>query len=55
MEFLTGGRQNGQIIHDALKLYNYINSLPDNTLIRCVKKDNICLLCIKKEGDKDEV
>lgn len=50
MEFLTGGRQSVQTIHNALKLYNYINSLPDNALIRCVKKDNICLLCIEKEG-----
>ena len=55
MEFLTGGRQSVQTIHNALKLYNYINSLPDNALIRCVKKDNICLLCIEKEGKENEI
>lgn len=55
MEILTGGRQNGQIIYNALKLYDYINSLPDNTLIRVVKKDNTCLLCVEKEGKENEV
>lgn len=39
MEFLTGGRQNGQTIHNALKLYKDILSLPSNTVIRIIKKD----------------
>lgn len=55
MEILSGGRPNGQIIHNALKLYDYINSLPDNALIRCVKKDNIFLLCIEKGEKENEI
>ena len=39
MEVLTGGRQSGQNLYNALKLYNYINSLPNDTTVRVVKKD----------------
>lgn len=38
MEFLTGGRQNGQTIYNALKLYKDILSLPNNTVLKVIKK-----------------
>ena len=48
MEILTGGRQSGQTLYNALKLYNYINSLPDDTIVRVLKKDGIFCLCTDK-------
>ena len=48
MEILTGGRQSGQNLYNALKLYNYINSLPDDTIVRVLKKDGIFCLCTDK-------
>lgn len=51
MEILSGGRQNEQIIHNALKLYDYINSLPDNALIRCVKKRQYLLIMYRKRRE----
>ena len=46
MEILTGGRQSGKNLYNALKLYNYIDSLPNDTTVRFVKKDGICVLCV---------
>ena len=67
MEFLTGGRQNGQTIHNALKLYKDILSLPNNTVLKVIKKDDIifyykeknkmsekkerCKYCVEYNGD----
>ena len=48
MEFLTGGRQSGQNLYNALKLYNYIDSLQNDTTVRVVKKDGICCLFVDK-------
>ena len=48
MQILTGGRQSGQNLYNALKLYNYINSLPDDTIVRVLKKDGIFCLCTDK-------
>ena len=48
MEFLTGGRQSGQNLYNALKLYNYIDSLQNDTTVRVVKKDGIFCLCTDK-------
>ena len=48
MENLTGARQSGQNLYNALKLYNYINSLPDDTIVRVLKKDGIFCLCTDK-------
>ena len=48
MEFLTGGRQSGQNLYNALKLYNYIDSLQNDTTVRVVKKDGILALCVDK-------
>lgn len=44
MEFLTGGRQSGQNLYNALKLYNYIESLQNDTTVRVVKKGGICCI-----------
>ena len=38
MEILTGGRQSGKNLYNALKLYNYIDSLQNDTTVRVVKK-----------------
>ena len=46
MEILTGGRQSGKNLYNALKLYYYIDSLPNDTTVRVVKKDGICVLCV---------
>ena len=46
MEVLTGGRQSGQNLYNTLKLYNYIDSLQNDTTVRVVKKDGICVLCV---------
>lgn len=46
MEILTGGRQSGQNLYNALKLYNYIDSLQNDTTVRVIKKDGICVLCV---------
>ncbi len=67
MEFLTGGRQNEQTIHNALKLYKDILSLPSNTVIKIIKKDGVifyyeekpeipkdkerCKYCVEYNGD----
>lgn len=66
MEFLTGGRQNEQTIHNALKLYRDILSLPSNTVIKIIKKDGVifyyeepkmpkdkerCKYCVEYNGD----
>ena len=48
MEILTGGRQSGKNLYNALKLYNYINSLPNDTTVRVVKEDGILALCVDK-------
>ena len=48
MQILTGGRQSGQNLYNALKLYNYINSLPDDTIVRVLKKDGIFCPCTDK-------
>lgn len=48
MEILTGGRQSGQKIYNVLKLYNYIVSLPNDTIVRVLKKDGMLALCVDK-------
>lgn len=53
MKFLIGGREYGQDIHNALKLYNYIQSLSDDTIVKIVKKDNI-IMCFKEKSNKKE-
>lgn len=55
MEILTGGRQSGQNLYNALKLYNYINSLQNDTTVRVVKKDGICGLCVDESISKEKV
>lgn len=50
MKFLTGGRENGQTIHNALKLYNYIQSLSDDTVVKIIKKKNI-IVFFKEKND----
>ena len=55
MEFLTGGRQSGQNLYNALKLYNYINSLPNDTIVRVLKKDGILALCVDKSISKEKI
>lgn len=55
MEILTGGRQNGQNLYNALKLYNYINSLPNDTTVRVVKKDGICIFYVDESISKEKV
>ena len=55
MEFLTGGRQSGQNLYNALKLYNNINSLPNDTIVRVLKKDGILALCVDKSISKEKV
>ena len=55
MEFLTGGRQSGQNLYNALKLYNYIDSLQNDTTVRVVKKDGICVLCVDESISKEKV
>lgn len=55
MEILTGGRQNGKNLYNALKLYNYIDSLQNDTTLRVVKKDGICGLCVDESISKEKV
>lgn len=55
MEILIGGRQSGQNLYSALKLYNYINSLPNDTTVRVIKKDGICVLCVDESISKEKV
>ena len=55
MEILTGGRQSGQSLYNALKLYNYINSLPNDTIVRVLKKDGILALCVDKSISKEKI
>ena len=55
MKILTGGRQSGQNLYSALKLYNYINSLPNDTIVRVLKKDGICALCVDKSISKEKI
>lgn len=55
MEILTGGRQSGQKLYNALKIYNYINSLPNDTIVRVLKKDGILALCVDKSISKEKV
>ena len=55
MEILTGGRQSGQNLYNALKLYNYIDSLQNDTTVRVVKKDGICVLCVDESISKEKV
>ena len=45
MEIKTGGRENGQKIHNAIKLLAYINNLPENKMygIQVISK-NITIL-----------
>ena len=51
MKFLIGGREYGQDIHNALKLYNYIKSLSDDAVVKIVKKDNI-IVCFEEKNKK---
>lgn len=55
MEILTGGRQSGQNLYNALKLYNYIDSLQNDTTVRVVKKDGICVLCVDESISKEKI
>lgn len=55
MEILTGGRQSGQNLYNALKLYNYIDSLQNDTTVRVMKKDGICVLCVYESISKEKV
>ena len=55
MEILTGGRQSVQTLYNALKLYNYIDSLQNDTTVRVVKKDGICVLCVDESISKEKV
>lgn len=55
MEILTGGRQNEKKIYNALNLYNYIDSLQNDTTVRVVKKDGICVLCVDESISKQKV
>lgn len=55
MEILTGGRQSGQNLYNALKLYNYIDSLQNDTTVRVIKKDGICVLCVYESISKEKV
>ena len=50
MEFLTGGRQNGQTIYNVFKLYNLIQTLPNDTTIRIIKENNMIYLIKEKKG-----
>lgn len=55
MEILTGGRQSGQNLYNALKIYNYIDSLQNDTTVRVVKKDGICCLFVDESISKEQV
>ena len=55
MEILTGGRQSGQNLYNALKLYNYIDSLQNDTTVRVMKKYGICVLCVYESISKEKV
>lgn len=55
MQILTGGRQSGQNLYNALKIYDYINSLPNDTIVRVLKKDGILALCVDKSISKEKV
>ena len=55
MEILTGGRHSGKNLYNALKLYNYIDSLQNDTTVRVVKKDGICVLCVDESISKEKV
>ena len=55
MEIFTGGRQSGQNLYNALKLYNYIDSLQNDTTVRVIKKDGICVLCVDESISKEKV
>lgn len=55
MEILTGGRQNEKKIYNALKLYDSIDSLTNDTTVRVLKKDGICGLCVDKSISKQKV
>ena len=55
MQILTGGRQSGQNLYNALKLYNYIDSLQNDTTVRVVKKDGILALCVDKSISKEKI
>ena len=48
MQILTGGRKSEKNLYNVLKLYTYINSLPDDTIVRVLKKDGIFCLCTDK-------
>ena len=55
MQILTGGRQSGQNLYNTLKLYNYIDSLQNDTTVRVVKKDGILALCVDKSISKEKI
>ena len=55
MEILTGGRQSGKNLYNALKLYNYIDSLQNDTTVRVVKNDGILALCVDKSISKEKI
>ena len=49
MEIKTGGRQNGQKIHNAIKLLDYINNLPENKIYGIQKVSKDITILIKEE------
>lgn len=55
MEISIGGRQSGQNLYNALKLYNYIDSLQNDTTVRVIKKNGICVLCVDESISKEKV
>lgn len=53
MEILRGGRQSKQGIYEILKLYNLIQTLPNDTTIRIIKENNMIYL-IKENKIKEK-
>lgn len=49
MEILTGGRQSQQGINEVLKLYNLIQTLPNDMTIRIIKENNMIYLIKEKK------
>lgn len=49
MEILTGGRQSQQSMCEILKLYNLIQTLPNDTTIRIIKENNMIYLIKEKK------
>ena len=55
MEILTGGRYSGKKIYNALNLYDYIDSLQNDTTVRVLKEDGICGLCVDENISRQKV